>query len=514
MAHEHGKIYLHDIGDYLTREEKLEKIAAFGSIAGISKANGWLPITPDQHNDWVKQRDDSFGRFIVMGDKKEKRKESLFRNFSLGVSTNRDAWVLNSSKRVVASNMAATIDFYNAEVDRFERLSRKLGNNNRTQVDETISNDSSKISWSSGLKSDLGRFTLGKFRPEAVIKSLYRPFQKQWLYFDGMFNERTGQIPKIFPSADISNRVIYVSGVGAGKGFSSLMTDLVPNLHMLDSGQCFPLELYEAAKTTADDTKYIQGANSQNELFNEAPTQSLFAKNLNKQDMYVVSDGITDAGLLHFKDAYRGEQLSKECLFYYIYGLLHSEDYKKRYADNLSKELPRIPVVKKFADFQAFSAAGRKLADLHVNYETVVPYPVTIDGGALLLETFAEADYRVTQMKFASKGDKTRVVYNHKITMSDIPLEAYDYVVNGKPALEWVMERQAVTTNKDSGIVNDANLWASETIGDAAYPLKLFQRVITVSLETMKIVRSLPRLDISVGLDSQPRAEEVAGASA
>ena len=208
-------------------------------------------------------------------------------------------------------------------------------------------------------------------------------------------------------------------------------------------------------------------------------------------------DGITDAGLQHFQTAYPGESISKEDLFYYLYGLLHCEDYKQRYADNLSKELPRIPAVKKFADFQAFSTAGRKLAELHIDYENVAPYPVTIEGGALLLKSFSDADYRVTQMKFASKADKTRVIYNPKITMSGIPLEAYDYVVNGKPALEWVMGRQAVTTHKDSGIVNDANLWATETVGDAAYPLKLFQRVITVSLETMKIVRALPKLNIA-----------------
>lgn len=159
--------------------------------------------------------------------------------------------------------------------------------------------------------------------------------------------------------------------------------------------------------------------------------------------------------------------------------------------------MPRIPAVKKFADFQAFSAAGRKLADLHIGYESVKLYPVDIESGELLFSSFTDAYYRVTQMKFPSKTDKTRVVYNHKITMTGIPLEAYDYVVNGKPALGWVMERQAVTTHKDSGIVNDANLWATETVGDAAYPLKLFQRVITVSLETMKIVRTLPRLDIN-----------------
>ena len=253
---------------------------------------------------------------------------------------------------------------------------------------------------------------------------------------------------------------------------------------MIASGQCFPLKLYE----TKESNKQIGQKSS---LFEE-PTDT-------ETTQYVVRDGITDVGIKHFRDAYPGEKISKEDLFYYVYGLLHSDDYKSRYADNLTKELPRIPRVAKAIDFWAFSKAGRKLADLHINYETVDPYQVDIEGGALLLADFTDADYRVTQMKFASKADKTRVVYNHKITMSGIPLEAYDYVVNGKPALEWVMERQAVTTHKDSGIVNDANLWATETVGDAAYPLKLFQRVITVSIETMKIVRALPRLDIVVG---------------
>ena len=172
--------------------------------------------------------------------------------------------------------------------------------------------------------------------------------------------------------------------------------------------------------------------------------------------------------------------------------MLHSEDYKTKYADNLSKELPRIPCVKQAADFWAFSKAGRNLAELHINYETVMPYPVTFD---VPLDTLNPEDFYVKQMKFAKKGDKTTVIYNPKITLKNIPVEAYEYVVNGKPALEWVMERQAVTTHKDSGIVNDANDWAIETMGNARYPLELFQRVITVSLETMKIVNGLPKLE-------------------
>lgn len=218
-------------------------------------------------------------------------------------------------------------------------------------------------------------------------------------------------------------------------------------------------------------------------------------------------DAITDAGLAHFQAAYPGETLNKEDLFYYIYGLLHSSDYRSRYGDNLRKELPRIPAVKSFADFRAFSQAGRDLAHWHLNYETVECFPgVKVEEVAkTTLDYSTDGPYRVTKMKFAktkdpvtgkSVTDKTTVIYNERITIRDIPLAAYDYIVNGKPALEWVMERQAVTTDKDSGITNDANLWATETMGNAKYPLELFQRVITVSLETMKIVNGLPKLEI------------------
>jgi len=200
--------------------------------------------------------------------------------------------------------------------------------------------------------------------------------------------------------------------------------------------------------------------------------------------------------LAHFLSAYPGETISKEDLFYYVYGLLHSPEYRERYADNLSKELPRIPCVKTAADFWVFSKAGRELAELHLNYETVAPYPVKIDSGGA---TLTDADYRVDKMKYGKNGkekDLTTLHYNVKVTLTGIPLEAYDYIVNGKPALDWVVERQCVKTDKDSGIVNDANDWAVDTMNNPRYPLELFMRVITVSLETMKIVKGLPVLGI------------------
>lgn len=218
---------------------------------------------------------------------------------------------------------------------------------------------------------------------------------------------------------------------------------------------------------------------------------------------WVRREAITDAGLAHFQSAYpgEGEGISKQDLFYYIYGILHSPEYRERYADNLTKELPRIPRVRRFADFQAFSRAGRELAELHLNYETVKKYPLTID----IKGAPDKVDYRVEKMRFAktkdpetgkSVNDRRTVVYNNHITLRDIPLEAWDYIVNGKAALDWVMERQSVRTDKASGIVNDANDWATETMGNPRYPLELFQRVVTVSLETLRIVRDLPLLDI------------------
>lgn len=230
-------------------------------------------------------------------------------------------------------------------------------------------------------------------------------------------------------------------------------------------------------------------SNTQISLFEREPSQSRIVRR----------DGITDEGLAHFKAAYPEEVINKKDLFYYIYGLLHSEDYRTRFTDNLSKQLPRIPRVKAASDFWAFSRAGRALAALHVNYEQMEPYPVTFTRGdtSLVPPPDPERFYRVEQMKFGGKRpnlDKSTVIYNANITLTGIPLEAYDYVVNGKSALEWVMERQCVKTDKASGIVNDANRYAIETVGDPAYPLRLFQRVITVSLETMKIVKALPPL--------------------
>ncbi|WP_375610961.1 type ISP restriction/modification enzyme, partial [Bartonella sp. AP18SXNS] len=489
------KIYYHDIGDNLSTEKKLGMIQDFGSVGGITRSKqGWKIITPDKHGDWIHQRDKSFKTFLAMGIKKGYDKK-LFETYSLGVSTNRDAWAYNSSREILAKNMGNMITFYNSEVKCFNEIYPHADRNTcKKAVDNFVNSDSKKISWSSTLKGELLRGKFSEFEATCLTQSLYRPFTKQWLYYNSVFNEAVYQMPRIFPIGQaVKNKVIQVTGVGARSGFSVLMSKDLPNLHAIDTGQCFPKYFYE------DITSLKSKDNNQSHLFTNSIEKS------NNADLQQC-DGITDAGLAHFKEAYPNETITKDDLFYYVYGLLHSEDYRSRYADNLSKELPRIPCVKSADDFWKFVTAGRELGHLHVNYETVEPYPVTFKKGNPKQTEISNPEkfYYVTEMKFAKAGkekgkaekDKSTVIYNSNITITDIPLEAYEYIVNGKPVLEWVMGRQCVKTDKKSGIVNDANRYAVETVGNPAYPLELFQRVITVSLETMKIVKNLPKLEI------------------
>jgi predicted helicase len=468
-----GRIHFHDIGDYLDQKEKLAIIRDFASIGGISTSQGWTQIEPNEHSDWLKQRDGSFDAFIKIGDKKDRTTPVLFENYSSGVKTQRDAWCYNFSRTGLERNIGQTVNFYNDEMRRVEGSAEN--------IDELLNSDPAKISWTRALRADIGRKKPLAMDQGRFVSSLYRPFTKEWLYFGRRLNEMVYQMPRLFPEESSENRLIMIKQNWPGEGSLALMVNLIPELQTDGGTQCFPLALYDQPSA-------------------EAGNDDLFAQGV-KMGGFQSHDGITDAGLKHFQDAYPDETITKEDLFYYVYGLLHSEDYRAKYADNLSKELPRIPRAKTAADFWAFSRAGRTLGDLHVNYETIEPYPVTIKQGDLRLADVKnpEAFYRVTKWAFGKSGkdkDKTTVIYNPNITMQDVPLAAYDYVVNGKPALEWVMERQVVKTDKDSGIENDANRYANETMNNPAYPLELFQRVITVSLRTMEIVRGLPKLEV------------------
>lgn len=468
-AAEHGRIFFYDIGDYLDQKQKLALIRDFGAVKGISNAGGWERITPDDQNDWLNQRDASFDAYIKIGEKKGNSSQCLFENYSLGVATGRDAWCYNGSPTKLAGNARSMIEAYNDIVDSYAIAGSP------SPVEKFVVIDPRKVSWNANLYMDLERGRKHRFRSEAVVSSIYRPFSKCNLYNSKELVARRYQQTKIFPDRETKNLSIMVKGNWREDGQLALMVDCIPCLQPDGGAQCFPLYLYD------------QHDEEPGGLF-EGQSSGLQRR-----------DAITDAGLAHFRTAYPGEEIIKEDLFYYVYGLLHSPEYRDRYADNLTKELPRIPAVKTYADFRAFSDAGRRLGALHVNYEAVDPYPVSYKQGTPELWNIDDPKnfYRVTRMKFGGKArdkDKTTVIYNANITMINIPLEAYDYVVNGKPALEWVMERQVVKTDKASGIVNDANDYANETMGDPAYPLDLFRRVITVSLETRKIVRGLPPL--------------------
>lgn len=482
-----GQIHFCDIGDYLNQVEKVGKIESLGSIAGIMAEQGWQTITPDTHGDWLKQRDDSFLEHIVLGDKKGNG-PALFETFSLGVVTNRDSWCYNASKVGVAENITRMIAFYNAEADRLGRAHPGLDKRQREALlDDFINPDAAQIAWTRSLKQDLAKDKRIAFDPTCLVPGLYRPFTKQWLYFNRRLNEMVYQMPRIFPDAKAKNVVIGVSASDSRSAYSVFISDHVTSLHAVDmvGSQYFPLYLYDDPEADVAETSPKQSA-----LFGKEGASAPVATPKRR-------DAITAEGLGHFQSAYPGESIDREDIFYYVYGLLHSPGYRERFADNLGKELPRIPRVKTAADFWAFSQAGRKLADLHLNYESVEPYPLKIDSGGKKL---TDADYRVEKMRYGKgKGkvkDLTTLHYNDKITLTGIPVGAYDYVVNGKPALDWVVERQGVKTDKDSGIVNDANDWAIETMGNPRYPLELFQRVVTVSLESMKLVRELPPLSM------------------
>ncbi len=429
-----------------------------------------------------------------MGYKSYKKEhgKKLFDTFSCGIVTSRDAWAYNSSHKSLLKNMGNMIAFYNSEVKRFNAVYPHADRKTRANaVDYFVNTDERKISWSHNVKQELVKGKTFKLEDRCLIQSLYRPFIQQWLYYNRIFNERVYQMPRIFPMGKVvENKVIQVTGTGAKKNFSVIMIRIVSDFQMIENGQCFPRYFYE------DITISKNKSEKQSHLF-------LISTEENKTTDLQCRDAITDEGLAHFQTAYPNEKITKDDLFYYVYGLLHSEDYRTRYADNLSKELPRIPCVKTADDFWKFVTAGRELGHLHVNYETVEPYPVTFKKGNPKLTDISNPEkfYYVTEMKFAKiknskENDKSTVIYNSNITITDIPKEAYEYIVNGKPALEWVMERQCVKTDKKSGIVNDANRYAVETVGNPAYPLELFQRVITVSLETMKIVKNLPKLEI------------------
>jgi predicted helicase len=463
-----AEIYYHEIGDYLSRDEKLALIKQYGSIAGVTRQNKWKMIKPDASNDWINQGESGYASFLALGDKLGAEHRAVFHTFSAGIKSNRDAWNFNYSAKKLTSNVIASIEFYNSEVIRLSNQQ------NRTDLDslyKLIQINQQKISWDSTLIARLSKNKEIKFDPDSVRKCLYRPYTVTFGYIDRCFNNSVYLIPSLFPNPTSKNVIIVISSLGA-QHFSCLATDLVPSHDLISKGQAFPRFYYMDAP---------ENAYSKSELLE--------------------LNAINPNALKYVNLQYQTNSIDGDMLFSYIYGVMHSEEFREKYKNSLAKEKTRLPLVKNFTIFKQFAAEGRKLLDIHLQFESAQKYPVVIPNQRLPIQEPGKIKnyYKVIKMKFAGvrgREDKSTIIYNHNITIAKVPLDAYEYKLNGKSAIEWVMERQSVKTDKDSGIINDANEYAAETVDNPAYPLELLQRVITVSVDTMRIVKRLPLLDL------------------
>ncbi|WP_043433758.1 DEAD/DEAH box helicase [Streptomyces pluripotens] len=465
------ELYYRDIGDYRSREDKLRTI----STQDLNTVK-WEQLQSNADGDWINQRDERFGQFQAIGDKDKKAAEkSVFAIFSRGLETGRDAWVYRFSRSHLVEDVEASIDFYNEQVSSFSRYCKVQGitSPSSRDVDAFIDRDATKISWNRVDKTRLARGTQYSYQGERVRTASYRPFSSQWVYFDSQMNSYLNQLPHMFPTVEHENLGIMMTGVGAAMDFTSLIVDQVPdvaNYGGQTNGQFFPRYSYRMLSAGDD-------------LFSLSEDQVGYER----------VDNITDTALANYRKAYADPAIIKDDIFYYTYGLLHSPQYRERFAADLKKSLPRIPRVR---DFRGFAEAGRKLADLHLNYEQAEPYKgivETVTGDASA--TPAGELYRVTKMKIPKvkgQADRSTIVYNNRVKLTNIPEEAYRYQLGARSAIEWIIDRYQVKVDKASEIVNDPNDWSD----NPRYIIDLLKRIVTVSLDTMKIVDSLPELDI------------------
>jgi predicted helicase len=465
---EKATIHYYDIGDYLGREKKLEIIRDFVTASNLP----WKTLSPNVHGDWISQRNDSFSTFIPIGNKDDKSISTFFTsNYSNGLKTARDQFCWNFSVKRLKTMTNTIIGFYNLYCKKYQEL---IKTKRISKIEDFLAFDSTKITWNRSFKQDLIKGKLFKYNSSCIYIGSYRPFNKEYLYFSRDLNDMTYQMPKLFPTKDTNNLIICVSCVGTTGGLSVLVSNKIADVHFNGDPQCFPLYWYEKKEKT------------QSGLFEQVDNE------------YIRHDAISDF-ILEQAQSHYGHRVEKEDIFYYVYGILHSPEYRKTFANDLKKMLPRLPLVEKPADFWAFSKAGREVADLHLNYEEQQPLKeVEIIGeekGIFDIEKmrFGIAPGKRFGERIWNFADKTTILYNAHITISNIPAKAYEYIVNGKSAIEWIMERYAVTTHKESGIKNDPNDWAKEH-GNPRYTLDLLLSVIMISIRTIEIVEKLPTI--------------------
>lgn len=477
-----SSIHYRDIGDYLNTEEKLDIINH--STIGNTE---WKHIEPNEYGDWLSQRDPHFETWPVLGDKKSRTSIRYFSAFSAGLQSNRDAWVYNFNSTTVKSNVQLMSKVYRNALTmmetgrRFEELRRNNG--------ELF--DPSRIKWSSSLESQINRRQQLSSNGR-IVKSLYRPFCSQNLFFDTSLNHRRYQLPSMFPTPQHDNIGFYIPAASsAAREFNALATIHVPDLCLSGSGsgQFFPRWTWEP----------VEAAEGELDVFGAASASMGAGEGAEGEvrDGYRRVDNVTDE-IVGLYRAALGADVSKDSIFYFVYGQLHDPGYRARYAADLKKMLPHIKTPTSRARFDALSAAGRELMALHVNYEDVEPYPVIVSVKPGASESDRET-WRVTKMKWGKKKDPetgknvddvTTIVYNKVVTIRDIPAEAQEYMLGSRSALAWVIDRYQVKKDKPSGIINDPNDWADE-VGNPRYIVDLIAKVARVAVETVRIVEGI-----------------------
>ena len=455
-THKGCKIYYRDIGDYLTREEKLETLHEKESISGFSD---WDPITPNNHYDWIEQRSEAFAEFYPLGTKEAKSgrtDDAIFKLFSNGYQTGKDAYIYNFSRYTCAEKAKKmTLDYIAAISD--------LEENPELTLDQVISRHNSNIKWDRELKDNLKRKKKTQFDDDYIRKVVYRPFVAMNCYADYIFAQVKGQQDIIFPDGSSENMVICVPGKGSKTAFSSLMVDVMPDRSVNGTGQCFPRYRYQKTTDMFEDT--------------DAELECV--------------DNISDAALKAFQEHYSDDTITKDDIFDYVYGILHASSYREQFANDLSKMLPRIPYA---PDFTIFAEAGKKLADLHLNYEACEEFPLRVEYPNISTPptNLEDADPNLflltdKQMRHGPTG-KSSLFINPNILLTGIPDDAYRYVVNGRSPLEWFIDRYYIKTDKDSGIVNDPNGW----FADPRDLVTAIKRIVHVSVESARIIDNLP----------------------
>ena len=484
-------IYYRDVGDCLSRDQKLETLA--GSRLATTD---WQVITPNKHGDWIGQRSDTFQTLrplaVDNGAGERVGLAPIFDRQTPGLSTSRDAWCFNSSAQKLRLNIHRSVDFYNAQVAEFQQTKPTGNSVQRNKAAKVFSiQDPHQFHWSREKYRDLANGVPYTVDDASFTISTYRPFFKQRLYFNRQLIDMIRELPEIYPSPETENLGICLTGPGSSSPFLVLMTNNIPENHLPGAGNS---GIYLSR------WRYIPGRGA-----GTGPRQRALVPDKDSPGLKRVSNINSDA-LIEFRAHYRDQAITEDDLFYYTYGVLHSPQWRETFANDLAKEHARIPMAASADDFRAFVAAGRRLADLHVNYETVEPWPLeeihregqipacagmTGEGGGM---TAAAGAYRVEKMSYAGKRphlDKSCIIYNAGITLAGIPAAAHEYQLGSRSALDWLIDRYQVRTHKASGIVNDPNDWCMEQ-GQPRYILDLVKRVTTVSVRTVEIVRSLP----------------------